>query len=99
MLFMLRVYISKPEGLSNKDFYTVWRKESEAALGAVKAGVIKGIWKIAGGGDRLIVFIHAGVHQHQLVERDRVSRRLAQAVVQRDGLLVLLLLIAGEARA
>jgi muconolactone delta-isomerase len=48
MLFMLRVYISKPEGLSNKDFYTVWRKESEAALGAVKAGVIKGIWKVAG---------------------------------------------------
>ncbi len=48
MLFMLKVYIDKPEALSNKDFYTVWRKESEAALGAVKAGLIKGIWKVAG---------------------------------------------------
>lgn len=48
MLFIMRATIAKPEGLSNKDFYTVWRKESEAALGAVKAGVIKGIWKVAG---------------------------------------------------
>ncbi len=26
----------------------MWRQESEAALGAVKAGAIKGIWKVAG---------------------------------------------------
>jgi muconolactone delta-isomerase len=48
MLFMLKAYIAKPEGLSNKDFYSVWRQESEAALAAVKAGAIKGIWKVAG---------------------------------------------------
>ena len=48
MLFMLKTYIAKPADVSNKDFYNVWRQESEAALGAVKAGAIKGLWKVAG---------------------------------------------------
>jgi len=48
MLFMLKSRISKPEGLSNKEFYGVWLKEAEAAVAACKAGVIKGIWKVAG---------------------------------------------------
>ena len=42
MLFMLKAHISKPEGLSNKEFYGVWLKEAEAAVAAYKAGVIKG---------------------------------------------------------
>ena len=48
MLFMLKTYVAKPANVSNKEFYGVWRQESEAALGAVKAGAIKGIWKVAG---------------------------------------------------
>ena len=48
MLLMFKARINKPADMSNKDFYTVWRKESEAALGAKEAGVIKGIWKVAG---------------------------------------------------
>ena len=48
MLFMLKANIAKPANVSNKEFYSVWRQESEAALGAVKAGAIKGIWKVAG---------------------------------------------------
>jgi muconolactone delta-isomerase len=48
MLFLLKAYIAKPANVSNKEFYGVWRQESEAALGAVKAGAIKGIWKVAG---------------------------------------------------
>jgi muconolactone delta-isomerase len=48
MLFMLRAYISKPANVSNKEFYSVWLKEAEAAMGAYKAGVIKGIGKVAG---------------------------------------------------
>jgi hypothetical protein len=40
---------------SNKEFYGVWLKEAEVAVAAHKAGVIKGIWKVAGkpgsGGD------------------------------------------------
>ena len=48
MLLMFKARINKPADMSNKDFYTVWRKEAEAALGAKEAGVIKGIWKVAG---------------------------------------------------
>ncbi len=45
---MLKSHIAKPEALSNKEFYSVWHQESEAALAAVEAGAIKGIWKVAG---------------------------------------------------
>ena len=48
MLFMLKVYIDKPANNSNKEFYGVWLKESEAALAGMKAGAIKGLWKAAG---------------------------------------------------
>jgi muconolactone delta-isomerase len=48
MLFMLKSHISKPEELSNKEFYGMWLKEAEGAVAAYKAGVIKGIWKVAG---------------------------------------------------
>jgi hypothetical protein len=34
--------------MSNNEFYGVWEKEAEAALGAVEAGAIKHIFKVAG---------------------------------------------------
>ena len=37
MLFMFKARVEKPADVSNKEFYTVWRKEAEAALEAVKA--------------------------------------------------------------
>jgi muconolactone delta-isomerase len=48
MLFMLKAHLSKPAHTSNKEFYSVWRQEAEAAVAALKAGAIKGIWKVAG---------------------------------------------------
>ena len=33
----------------------MWKKEAEAALGAVEAGVIKNIWKVAGKYDVIVV--------------------------------------------
>jgi muconolactone delta-isomerase len=48
MLFMLKVHLSKPANTSNKEFYSVWRQEAEAAVAAAKAGAVKGIWKVAG---------------------------------------------------
>lgn len=48
MLVLFKARINKPADMSDKDFYTVWRKESEAALAAVEAGAIKAIWKVAG---------------------------------------------------
>ncbi len=55
MLLMFKARINKPADMSNKDFYTVWRKEAEAALGAKEAGVIQGIWKVAGKPEVLVV--------------------------------------------
>jgi muconolactone delta-isomerase len=48
MIFLLKAHLEKPGGTSNKDFYGAWKKESEAALQAYRAGTIKGIWKAAG---------------------------------------------------
>ncbi len=48
MLVLLTADLFKPESVSAKDFYEVWRKESVAASAAAKNGPIKGIWKVAG---------------------------------------------------
>ncbi|MET0153314.1 MAG: muconolactone Delta-isomerase family protein [Candidatus Binatia bacterium] len=48
MLFLLKAHLEKPAGTSNKEFYGAWKKESEAALEAYRAGAIKAIWKAAG---------------------------------------------------
>lgn len=48
MEVLLHAKLQKPEGCDKKEFFEVWRQESEAALAAVKAGAIKAIWKVAG---------------------------------------------------
>ena|SRR5438034_8769511 len=55
MLFMLKAHLEKPPGVSNKEFYGVWKQESEAALAAVKAGAIKVIYKAAGTPDVIAI--------------------------------------------
>ena len=48
MLVLLTADLFKPDSVSAKDFYEVWRKESVAASAAAANGPIKGIWKVAG---------------------------------------------------
>jgi len=48
MLFMLKARVEKPADVSNKEFYTVWSAEAQAAIQAVKGGAIKAIYKAAG---------------------------------------------------
>ena len=48
MLFMLHAKLAKPEGMSNKEFYGVWEQEAEAAVAALKAGVITAMYKVPG---------------------------------------------------
>jgi len=45
---MIHVKVRKPDRMSNKEFFGVWRQEAAAALEAVKAGLIKNIWKVPG---------------------------------------------------
>jgi muconolactone delta-isomerase len=56
MLVMMTADLAKPENLSNKEFFEVWRQESVAAIEAVKAGAIKAIWKVAGEYQVIAVF-------------------------------------------
>ena len=52
---MVHARLHKPDGMSNKEFFGVWKQEADAALGAVEAGVIKNIWKVAGKYDVILV--------------------------------------------
>lgn len=48
MEFLLWAKLRKPEGTTKREFFEVWKKESEAALAALESGVIKSIHKVAG---------------------------------------------------
>ena len=47
MLILFHSKLTKPAGMSDKEFYGVWAEEGHAALSAPKE-VLKGIWKVAG---------------------------------------------------
>ena len=48
MLYHVDFRIEYPASISQKDFFSIWAREAEAALGAKKAGVIVDIWKCVG---------------------------------------------------
>ncbi len=48
MLFHLRVSLAKPAGMSNREFYGIWKQESEAGLAGMRAGIIKSAYKVPG---------------------------------------------------
>jgi len=45
---LIHAKLHKPDRMSNQEFFGVWKEEATAALGAVKAGIIKNIWKVPG---------------------------------------------------
>lgn len=48
MLWMFHAKPTRPEGISNTEWYTVRHAESVATREAMKAGVFKGCYKVAG---------------------------------------------------
>jgi len=48
MLYHADFHIEYPASMSQKDFFSIWAREAEAALGGKKAGVIVDIWKCVG---------------------------------------------------
>ena len=48
MLYHVDFHIEYPASMSQKDFFSIWGLEAEAALGAKKAGVVVDIWKCVG---------------------------------------------------
>ena len=48
MQFIVRFDIHQPEGMSNREFIEMWDREADAALGAMVAGAVTHLWKVAG---------------------------------------------------
>src|SRR5689334_1979415 len=57
MLYHLDFHVEYPASMSQKDLFSVWAREAEAALDAKKAGVIIDLWKCVGS-RRVVVIIH-----------------------------------------
>jgi len=48
MLYHADFQIEYPASMSQREFFSIWAREAEAALGAKKAGVVIDIWKCVG---------------------------------------------------
>jgi muconolactone delta-isomerase len=48
MLYHVDFHFEYPASMSQKDFFSIWAKEAEAALGAKKAGLVVNVWKCVG---------------------------------------------------
>lgn len=48
MLFFVRFDVTQPANVSNEDLVATWVREAEAALGALDAGAVAHLWKVAG---------------------------------------------------
>ena len=48
MQFFVRFEVKQPADVSNADLVAIWQREAEAALGAIEAGAVKHLWKVAG---------------------------------------------------
>ncbi len=52
---LINARLHKPDGMSNQEFFGVWKQEAAGALAGVEAGVIKNIWKVPGKYDVILV--------------------------------------------
>jgi len=57
MLYHADFHIEYPAAMSQKDFFSIWAREAEAALGAKKAGLVIDIWKSVGA-QRVVVVVN-----------------------------------------
>jgi muconolactone delta-isomerase len=48
MLYHVDFRIEYPASMSQKDLFSIWANEAEAAIGAKKAGVVVDLWKCVG---------------------------------------------------
>ena len=48
MLFFVRFDVTQPANVSNEDLVDTWKREAAAAIGAIDAGVVTHLWKVAG---------------------------------------------------
>ena len=46
--YLVRFDVTQPANVSNKDLVETWIREAEAAIGAMDAGAVPHLWKVAG---------------------------------------------------
>jgi len=46
--FLVRFDVKQPANVTNADLVAIWRREADAAMGAMEAGAVKHLWKVAG---------------------------------------------------
>ncbi|MER3601921.1 MAG: MIase like protein [Nitrososphaerota archaeon] len=66
MLFLVRVKVRQPEQMSQKQLMQAWQREAEAALGALKAGRVKGLYKVTGRREAIAIL---DVSSHEELDR------------------------------
>jgi muconolactone delta-isomerase len=69
MQFLIRFDIQQLETVSNQELIEIWDREADAALGAMDAGAVTHLWKVAG--QRAVVGIL------ELPDAESVDRALA----------------------
>ncbi len=48
MLFFVRFDVTQPANVTNESLVATWVREAEAAIGAMDAGAVPHLWKVAG---------------------------------------------------
>ena len=66
MQFIVRFDVKQPANVSNADLVAIWQREAAAAQGAVDAGAVKHLWKVAG---QRTVFAIIEVDSHETLDR------------------------------
>lgn len=81
MLFLLWFKIKQPENISQKQLMEIWKREAEAALSVVKAGKIKGLYKISGKRE-VIAIIDVNSHEEldEILENLPIVKELGHSV-------------------
>ncbi|MDT7876312.1 MAG: muconolactone Delta-isomerase family protein [Sulfolobaceae archaeon] len=81
MLFLLWFKVKQPEKLSQKELMEIWKREAEAALSAVKAGKIKGLYKVSGRRE-VVAIVDVNSHEEldEILETLPIMRELGHSV-------------------
>ena len=48
MLYHLDFHVEYPASMTQRDLFSIWAREADAALGAKKAGAVVDLWKCVG---------------------------------------------------
>jgi len=81
MLFLLWFRVKQPESMTQKQLMQIWKREAEAALPAVKAGTIKGLYKVSGKRE-VVAIIDVNSHEEldQILENLPIVKELGHSV-------------------